>query len=90
MTVRIFNGTGWSAWLGFGIRLVDYIYWMQYEFNNEETMEALHDDIQLLLKGYDLTKYLGCTNSPENLPKPYTERVTLGLTFPPPPSDWHS
>ncbi|RHZ11228.1 hypothetical protein DYB37_010906 [Aphanomyces astaci] len=76
-----YTGSGWVAWLDFGLRLFDYIRWMQYDFNDENAMEALHDDVQLLLKGYDLDKYQSVTNSPENANLPYSQRVQLGLAF---------
>ncbi|RLN95613.1 hypothetical protein DYB28_008539, partial [Aphanomyces astaci] len=80
-TMKGYTGSGWVAWLDFGLRLFDYIRWIQYDFNDENAMEALHDDVQLLLKGYDLDKYQAVTNSPENANLPYSQRVQLGLAF---------
>ncbi|RHY05272.1 hypothetical protein DYB36_012116, partial [Aphanomyces astaci] len=78
----MFTGSGWEAWLEFGLNLFDYTRWMQYQFNDESAMEALHDDIQLLLHGHHLDKYLSSTtNHPNNRNLPYTQQIQLGIAF---------
>ncbi|RHY53096.1 hypothetical protein DYB30_012120, partial [Aphanomyces astaci] len=80
--MRMFTGSGWEAWLEFGLNLFDYTRWMQYQFNDESAMEALHDDIQLLLHGHHLDKYLSSTtNHPTNRNLPYTQQIQLGIAF---------
>ncbi|RLO00735.1 hypothetical protein DYB28_013650, partial [Aphanomyces astaci] len=43
-------------------------------------MEALHDDVQLLLHGHHLDEYLSSTtNHPTNRNLPYTQQIQLGI-----------
>ncbi|ETV85628.1 hypothetical protein H257_02247 [Aphanomyces astaci] len=45
-------------------------------------LEALHDDVQLLLHGHHLDKYLSSTtNHPTNRNLPYTQQIQLGIAF---------
>ncbi|CAK4076332.1 unnamed protein product [Aphanomyces euteiches] len=63
--VPMLEGSGWLNYLEFNMTLYDYATWQRYSFDDEDSMEEFHEDLQLLLQGDELRLYMASAHDRE-------------------------